>query len=120
MSFWRSKSVKASRRARRCDHCHRPIAIGDPYLYLCGLSEGEFYAAHVHAECHSFVLDYTCTDEGWFFLHDFDPSDEDDLAELVRETPPSSAVMALLPDRWRAYIEEAIRPGASSSTEASA
>lgn len=117
MSFAQTRHVKASRKARSCDHCCQPIEIGSPYRYVawhdedCGLGD-----CHVHEECHAFVWAYTCTDEGFSFLCDLDPSEEYELADDIKAKPPTAAMLARLPPAWRMAVD-AILADAEPVTE---
>jgi hypothetical protein len=115
MSFSRSRQIKASRKERRCDHCRQTIGVGEPYLYICWHEEGELGDCHVHSECHAFVTAYTCTDDGFSFLDDFDPSDEYELAEDILAKPPTPEMLARLPPRWREAVDEILANSAAAS-----
>jgi hypothetical protein len=94
-------------------HCQVEIAMGEPYRYLAFDCEGEFGDAHVHHECHDFVLRYCCLDEGWSPLCQYDPSDEYELAESILADPPSAAMLARLPLKWRSAVQEILASAAS-------
>lgn len=123
ISFFRTRSVAATRKAHTCDACERPIAKGQPATHCAGKVEGDFYNAYYHPDCRE-AEDYLNLRSGlggdeytelWFLY------DERNDEELV---PASLDLTGELREQWPAVLnrleerEQARANGKMQSQEA--
>lgn len=108
MSFYTSNTVKAARKAFRCDECGQKIVVGQPRLDAAYMSDGMFCTSRAHPDCDAYVQAAFKGEEERPFLIDCDW-----IREVVQDFPPPAAVRErlLMSAPWIAkYL------GAASST----
>lgn len=52
MDYCSSQTVKASRKQTICDWCGEAIEVGQPKIHTSGTTDGDFFCANEHPECH--------------------------------------------------------------------
>jgi len=48
--FYRARELKAKKQHRCCE-CHKPINVGNKYIYIAGKSDGDFWTAKQCLSC---------------------------------------------------------------------
>ena len=119
--FYNVRERKSSRKKRICAECRRVINPGDPYRACSGKTEGEFWTMVVHPECQIWAsaVIYDGGD-GRGLLADEDPAydwDPEELAERIRENPPSEALRQRLPARWLRAVDAALAKATAPPSE---
>lgn len=93
--FFNVREVTA-RKQHICEHCRKPIEVGERHHYAAGKWEGDFTSYREHQECReawselNFTLRDLYPDERAAFLADDEWCSED--KEWIRETYPIVAI----------------------------
>lgn len=97
MSFFREKSVKATRKDHHCECCQTQIPQGSAAIYMAGLTEdGDLWAGYAHVECRAAESDWNrergTYGEEWDMLYMIREDDEaDDWLAWLAENHPVAA-----------------------------
>lgn len=92
MTDFHDYRIVTARKPHRCEHCHKPIEIGEKYRSCAQVWEGDFQSYSEHIECHAAWrelnfdlrgIDYC---EGAPFLFDDDHENDDKM--WICETHP--------------------------------
>ena len=61
MSFFKSRTIKATRKEHLCESCQSTIPAGSPAYYGSMLTEdGDLFAWHAHSECRAAEVAWNC------------------------------------------------------------
>lgn len=119
--FYRSREIKAVRKARRCDECRHMIEVGTPAIDYAQKFDGEMYSGTVHADCKRWadrVIVADSYDDGRPFLCDADPDEEEINVGWLRANPTPPDLYARLPPRWQRVVDEIQGPPMTADTGA--
>lgn len=111
MSFVSEITVKAVRKAHRCDACCTPVEIGQPMIRCAGMTDGDFWSLKYHPECREAELALnklhdTWSNSDWIGLWDFDWEDAE---WLLAEHPVVAARKGITAERVAEYKERQSR-----------
>ena len=74
MTDFQSRSTVTARKDHRCEHCGKPISLGEPHFKSSGVFEGEFFSLREHTDC----------SEAWEAMRDLAGLSYDEPSDFLR------------------------------------
>ena len=97
--FQVTKTIKAVRKQRLCEHCESAIAVGSPAVAYKGVWDGEFGVSYMHPDCHALGEAYAKETgywgDEWTWLHTY-AAEEPKEVEAWRSEYPEAVARLLM------------------------